>query len=212
MTADSTTRPTRLFDGDTFTREGITFRVKMDHDYDMGPPWEEGDDSDLVSDWTTRPKAPGERVLNRDRGSYRYYNFAEAVKRYTEQGRDPYAKGWRSDLGEDATLGQVAARIAELNFIHYDHWCRDLWQWMVLSVEMLTKDGGTVGSEHLGGVSSEDHATITEEAWDMAGQLIEDLVGGSMHKHYATIHEGQIKFLNELLAQRLAAGLGEAGA
>jgi len=79
---EQTLRHNRVDDGDIEERtiEGRTYRVRINvqDDTDMGAPWEEHDGHGPVSDWTTREKHPGERLLNSDRGSKRYYDVAEA--------------------------------------------------------------------------------------------------------------------------------------
>lgn len=67
-------------DSHEFEYSGHKFRVTAYHDDCMGAPWEEHDGHGIISDWTTRDKAPGELVLASDRGSNRYYDFAETVK------------------------------------------------------------------------------------------------------------------------------------
>lgn len=78
-------------DGDTSTveRDGYVVTATVVRDDDMGAPWENEDGHGPVSRWTSRPKRPGERVLNVDRGSYRYYDFAEAVKIAKRDGWGP---------------------------------------------------------------------------------------------------------------------------
>lgn len=56
----------------------VTARVVYDED--AGTPWDNEDGHGPVSKWTNRPKRPGELVLQSDRGGYRYYDYAEAVK------------------------------------------------------------------------------------------------------------------------------------
>lgn len=69
-------------DGDAITTKVGKFTVtaRIVRDEHMGAPWEEHDGHGPVSEWTDRAKRPGERVLNEDRGSKRYYDFQEAVK------------------------------------------------------------------------------------------------------------------------------------
>jgi len=69
-------------DGESITaeRDGFRYVATVHHDSDMGPPWEEHDGHGPVSDWTGRDKRPGELVLCTDRGSRRYYDFAEACR------------------------------------------------------------------------------------------------------------------------------------
>src|SRR5690606_5719725 len=65
---------------DNITLNGLTFSVSLEYDYVHRAPWEECDGHGPVSDWTSRDKLPGERVLRHDRGSYRYYDVAEATR------------------------------------------------------------------------------------------------------------------------------------
>lgn len=82
-TTISATSPTRgwVFDGEVreLTIDGHTyrFRVNVEND-DKGAPWDEEAGHGPVSDWTTRDKRPGERVLSSDHGSKRFYDVAEA--------------------------------------------------------------------------------------------------------------------------------------
>lgn len=64
---------------ETKEHRGHTITLKWCFDYDCEAPWEHEDGHGPVSDWTTRDKAPGELVLNSDRRSYRYYDYAEAI-------------------------------------------------------------------------------------------------------------------------------------
>lgn len=58
----------------------VTIAVTIEPDNDHGAPWEECDGYGPVSDWTRRDKLPGELVLNSDRTSKRFYDFAEACR------------------------------------------------------------------------------------------------------------------------------------
>lgn len=79
---EATLRHMRVDDGDIEERtiDGRTYRVRISvqFDEDHGAPWEEHDGHGPVSEWTTRDKRPGERVLVSDRGSKRYYDVQEA--------------------------------------------------------------------------------------------------------------------------------------
>lgn len=68
-----------LYDGDTFEYRGRTFKAELRPDDDSQTPWDD-DGHGEVSDWTSREKTSGERVLIADRGSKRLYNFAGAVR------------------------------------------------------------------------------------------------------------------------------------
>lgn len=126
--------------GDTITTKEGPFVVtaRIVHDEFMGPPWEEHDGHGPVSPWTRRPKAPGERVLHEDRGSYRYYDWQEAIKIAK---RD----GW--GFGE-GTKGQQAVRAVQADFEAMRAWCRNKWHWC-----------GIVLSIAKNGITLDDHAT-----------------------------------------------------
>jgi hypothetical protein len=64
----------------TATVHGFTLTARIEPDHYHGTPWEECDGHGPVSEWTTRDKAPGELVLCEDRGSRRFYDYAEACR------------------------------------------------------------------------------------------------------------------------------------
>lgn len=65
---------------DTPALDGLTLSVRCEPDDDNTPPWKQEDGHGPVTGWTNRAPCPGERVLNKDYGSYRYYDFAAAVR------------------------------------------------------------------------------------------------------------------------------------
>lgn len=120
-------------DGDSITAsvKGYDVTARIVRDEDMGPPWKEHDGHGPVSDWTSRAKRAGELVLNEDRGSRRYYDFAEAVKIAK---RD----GWGPGAPHEAARKDFEAMRA---------WCNDEWWWV-----------GIVLSVSRNGVELSDHA------------------------------------------------------
>ena len=80
---------------ETIEHNGRTYRVEIEPDYDHGAPWEEEDGHGPVSEWTSRAKLPGEVIIAKDRGSYRYYDFAGACRIARRDGWDakPYNTG-----------------------------------------------------------------------------------------------------------------------
>ena len=70
----------------------FTFAVKVEQDNDGQAPWEKSEGHGVVSEWGTRDKRAGELVLNTDRGSKRFYDFAETMKIAR---RD----GWDAEIG-----------------------------------------------------------------------------------------------------------------
>lgn len=159
--------------GDTITAEidGFTVTARIEHDNNAGTPWEREDGHGPVSDWTRRDKLPGERVLNEDGGSKRYYHFEEAVKIAKRDGWDapPYGTGTKSER---------AARAAEHDFQALRAWCNDEWSYcgIVLSV---AKSGVTL-DEHaasLWGIErnypGSDNAYLTEVANELLDEALD---------------------------------------
>lgn len=72
------------------------FAWKLESDDSGESPWDSCDGHGDVSDWTRRDKAPGELVLNDDRGAKRFYDFAGAC-------RIARRDGWGSLPGEVQT-------------------------------------------------------------------------------------------------------------
>jgi hypothetical protein len=109
-------------DGDAIACEvdGFTCIATVYWDDDSSPPWRREDGHGPVSDWTTRAKEPGERVLNQAHNSKWYYDFAEAVKIAR---RD----GWDAEPVGTGTTGQKAERAAEHDYKVLKAWCDNEW-------------------------------------------------------------------------------------
>jgi hypothetical protein len=135
---------------------GHTIGVTWHYDEDCEAPWEHEGGHGPVSDWTRRDKAPGEMVLCEDRGSKRYYDFAEAIKIAKRDGWDapPYKTG---------TKGQQAKRAVEADFKYLQRWCKDDWFWCGY---VVTVDGTQIDS--LWGIDSDSRDEFTKEAIEQA--------------------------------------------
>lgn len=182
---NTTTKPERLDDGDTFELDGLSFRVSIQPDPDMGPPWEEHDGHGIVSEWrretewhnarATFSKAPGERMLCRDGRSARFYDFAATMRKARKDGWGLGAEDitkLRAKLGREPTGGDVTAAAVERDFQFLKDWCEDRWSWVYVQVTLLDLDGNeTPQSESLGGIESDAGDYLTEVAHDLAGQL-----------------------------------------
>jgi hypothetical protein len=141
---------------------GYSVRVHVDYDQYMGPPWEEHDGHGPVSEWTTRDKAPGERVLHQDRSSKRYYNFAGAVRIARRDGWDAPPYG--------GPKGERAARAAEADFARLKAWCDDRWHWIVVGVE-VSRGGEVLETDYCGGIE-DDTDYWREHAADVAAYAV----------------------------------------
>lgn len=153
-----------IFDGDTFEHKGRRFIAKYERDEFMGEPWKEHDGHGIVSEWTSRPKAPGERVLNEDRTSKRYYNVREtlAIAR-----RD----GWGVEGGRlpGESERAYAARAVEADFRFLRAWCRDEWEWIGVTVRLADDPSIT---ESLSGIESCSGAYLDEVARELADEIL----------------------------------------
>mgnify|MGYP000873906339 CR=1 FL=1 len=152
---------------ETITHRGRSFRVRHIADDSIGEPWKEFDCHGPVSDWTTRDKRPGELVLNSDRRSYRYYNYAEAV-------RIAKRDAWGTQgTPENATRGQRAALAARADYEYLRAWCNDEWQFVGVCVDLLDDDGNETGdSDSLWGIESDDGQYLTDTAIELADNII----------------------------------------
>ncbi len=163
-----------MYDRETFTHDGQPFRVRIERDDHMGEPWKEHDGHGIVSDWTTRDKRPGERVLNSGHGSRRYYDIKASIALAKA---DQWSLGDKemgklaAKLGRAPTPGEVTARAVELDFDRLRAWCNDEWEWLCVGVEWLGRDGEVRATEWLGGIDG-DGPYVDECARELAAQLL----------------------------------------
>lgn len=162
--------------GDRYENYGLLFRVTIEHDEDAGAPWENSDGHGPVSDWVTRDKRPGELVLNSDRGSRRFYDYAAAVALAKRDGWDAAPYG---EPGE--TKGQRAARAALSDFEYLRAWCADDWRYVVVGLQVIDETGRALTHSHgatcayLGGVEDRDGDYIREVVRNLAEEIAADL-------------------------------------
>jgi hypothetical protein len=143
---------------------GMRFRVEYHYDASTREPWKEHDGHGIVSDWTTRGKSPGERVLASDRGRKRYYDAAESLKIAKRDSWGPTIEGM--------TKAQVAADAVERDFQHLRAWCNDGWHWAGVVVTLLDVDGETTHeSVALWGIESSETAYLEYTALELAGEI-----------------------------------------
>ena len=149
-------------DWETITVQGRDFAVMVEPDDDMRAPWEEHAGHGIVSEWTSRDKRAGERVLSRDRSSYRYYDVAATM-------RKARAEGWGSNL--TGGVRERAAKAVEADFDYCQRWATDRWYWAAIFVAPLIADDTPDPDNYdvLGGVES--------FAWEeFARSMAEDMI------------------------------------
>lgn len=159
------------YDSFTFEHDGRTFRAALHYDSDPDAPWDAEDGHGPVSDWTRRDKQAGELVLCADRGSRRFYDFAEAT-------RIAKRDGWGlcdADIATLATrLGRKPSRkeiIREAVMRDYDYLRR--WyagDWHYCGVVVTSEDSDAEAS--LWGVESDCEDYIREVACDLAAEIL----------------------------------------
>lgn len=159
----------------------MSLRVDCEHDSDHGAPWEEDDGHGPVSEWTTRDKRPGERLLHSDRHSKRYYDFAAAIKQAKRDGWD--APGWGAPPYKTGTKGETALRAVKRDFQYLKDWCEDRWEYVVVIVKLLNADGEEIASDALGGVESEGDYW-RECAAEMANTMLADYIAEDAERSY----------------------------
>lgn len=161
----------------TIEVNGLKFRVAIEPDGDMGPPWKEHEGHGPVSDWTSRDKRPGERVLNRDGRMYRYYDWAEAVRiaKRDEWGIGDAARTELArKLGREPTQREVTAAAVDADFDRLRAWCNDEWYWCGVVVTLLDVNGRpTDREESLWGIESDSPDCHAEVAHELAESIAE---------------------------------------
>lgn len=147
------------------TIDGVRIVTTIEPDDCNPPPWENEDGHGPVSDWTTRSKRAGELVLNRDRGSFRYYDFAAAV-----------ALARRDGWGEEGrTAGERAAHAAQADYDRLRRWCNDDWSYVGVIVTAYAEDGRKLDSSSLWGIESDAGDYLAEVAKELTEELLESV-------------------------------------
>lgn len=148
------------------TREGFDITVYVKPDEHTDPPWVACDGHGPVSEWTTREKAPGERILSSARGSRRYYDVAGAMDLAKKGGWG--TKGGRK-LGE--TANEYAARAVAADFDYLRGWCDDDWHYVGVIVT-ASRAGVELGSASLWGIEGGDEDYVVEVGAELVTEAI----------------------------------------
>ncbi len=156
----------------TIERDGRTFGWIIEPDDRNEPPWTQEDGHGPVTDWTTRDKQPGERVLITDRRSKRFYDFAEAC-------RIARRDGWGVNGGQlpNESAKAYAARAVEADYTRLSAWCNGVWSYVgVVLVPLCTCCGeGEPDYFHaLWGVESDADDYLETVAGELVDQYIAD--------------------------------------
>ena len=160
---------TAPFRHETLTAEvnGLTITARIEIDDNSIPPWDNECGHGPVSGWTTRAKAPGEKVLVSDGRSRRLYDFAEAV-------RIAKRDGWDTEPYRQGTKAQRAARAAEEDFRRLQRWCNGDWCYVGVVVS-VSRDGEVLDNyaASLWGIESDAYDYLAEVANDLAQEALD---------------------------------------
>jgi hypothetical protein len=166
--------------GEFFTHHGREFKWEIVDDDNNDPPWERSDGHGVVSEWTTRAKRAGERVLITDYSSYRhyyyssyrYYDVVESTKR-AKRKRDGWGLGDEAkaklakELCREPTKGEIIARAVENDYEFLRGWCNDEWRY----VGVVVMDLESGDEDSLWGIESSSDDYLVETALDLASGL-----------------------------------------
>jgi hypothetical protein len=168
------------------TKGRYTMTARIEADDQNDPPWETECGHGSVSEWTTRAKQPGERVLVSDGRMHRLYDFAEAV-RIAKRDR------WDTEPFRQGTKGQRAARAAEADFNRLRRWCED--DWCYVGVVISVSEDGKVIDRHaasLWGIESDADEYLLEVARDLAEEAFEIYGDGDEEEVVAEEEEDEL--------------------
>lgn len=143
--------------------KGFQVEIIPDDSYNSyREPWEEENGHGPVSEWTTRPKRPSERVLCSDRSSHRYYDFGAAV-------RIAKRDGWSTEKARAAGLpkGSQAVAAVEEDFRRLQRFCEGDWYYVGVQVT----DTETGLSASLWGIESDSDEYLEEVAEELSEEI-----------------------------------------
>ena len=161
----------------TCTVGPFTCTATVYRDDDSAAPWDRDDCHGPVSDWTTRAKRPGERILSEDGGHKRYYDLAAAVKA-------AYTDAWQTSPETTGTKGQIAAASTEHDFNVLKAWCDDEWWYCGIAVTVACQDTSLTGRyDHaLWGIEANYPNAKNEYLAEMANELLSEAIKAAKAK------------------------------
>ena len=142
------------YGGEILEVEGVKVNVVYTYDTDTEAPWDNCDGHGPVSEWTTRDKRPGERVLCQDRNFKQYYDWQAACKLARKE--------WGSKDIEAAV---------QADFDYLRAWCNDNWQYVGVRVAVSNVEDSIWGVE-----------TYKDYHMEYAKDMARELVGSMRHE------------------------------
>ncbi len=160
---------------DTHEKEfrGFKLRVNVHLDNHMGPPWKVHDGHGDVSGWKSKDdKAPGERMMSGDGGSYRFYDWQGAIQKAK-------AEGWgisdeaKAELAKrkgkpvaGLTRGEIIEAAVQFDFEYLAGWANDEWHWLGYTAEYSRDDGETWEDANASCWGFDEEKYMVESAFD----------------------------------------------
>ena len=120
-----------------------TFVIVFRRDDTMGEPWNVNDGHGVVSEYTTRDKAPGEVEIARDRGGKRFYHVQESIQiaKRDSWGLSPDDLATlATEKGREPSKGEIAATAVANDCERMRRWCNDQWEWIGVCLVELDPD------------------------------------------------------------------------
>ena len=161
----------------TIEQNGRKYLIEIEVDTDQEPPWQNEDGHGVVSEWTSRAKRPGERVLNKDRSSARYYDVQASMEIARRDGWGTpkfIVDVYECINGKPMTKRQQAAAAVEADYQRLRAWCDDEWHYIGVIVTPLTDEGDELRSQSqsLWGIESDcGQQYIDEVVADLISQI-----------------------------------------
>jgi hypothetical protein len=148
------------------TIEGFKVTARVEQDDIAQAPWEREEGHGPVSEWTSREKKEGERVLCNDRYHFRYYDFDAAVKQAKEE-----LWGECRDINKNKEV--IAIKAVEADFKRLKDWCNDEWMYIGIVVT-VSKAGIELGSRSLWGIESDSNDYHIEVANELLNEVMNE--------------------------------------
>lgn len=154
------------FQRDEHVHNGREFEIERIADNDHGAPWDNDEwYKGLVSDWKS-DKRPGERCLNKDGKSYRFFDWQGAIERGKKEdnvgGIDTFMR-LTAQLRRVPTRKQCIEAQAQWMFDFLRGWCNDDWFY----IGIVVRDVETGVEESCWGIESNCEDYIQEIISDL---------------------------------------------
>jgi hypothetical protein len=143
--------------------ENLHIVAAIADDDTTGEPWKEHDGHGPITDWVTRAKRSGERILTQDGNSYRYYDVAEATRIAKRDGWGPMLDGMTRDQSIELAV--------DADFNHLQRWCNDQWRWVGVVVAIYAGET-RLAIDSLWGIECDESDSENTYLVEVANELL----------------------------------------